>query len=633
MTGRQRKITAYLYDQQNYVAIQSVADFIGCSEKTVRTELKVIHEYIETHQWGDLVRRPSRGIRFNPSEEKQAQIKEQLFSIEEKNQPSSRKDQTSLLLRLLLDTKKEWTIKQLSEELYESQVVIKELLKESSERLQKYRLSIQLKPNVGVSVIGPETGRRAAMADLVRESLQENHPVKEWFSPFDWEAVNKMIKGLEQQSSFFYTRASRETLLIHILLAVKRIMWKRCVVYPAESIDMERIEMKKAAQLVKELEAYFQMTWPSAEVYYLSIHLRSARLELPSAEGANVFEQLQIDPETIRFAHHLIETVTAVTGHPYDKDSDLFRDTAAHLHSSTARIDHHFSHHNPMASEIRKMYPYLFEMIIEALAALEPAKEWPLEEVAYLTIHFQVSLERSKKTSADYMRVLIVCPMGIGMSRLLQTKLERKFHSLQTVGCQAMNEAEQFDEDRIDIIVSTVPLQRTDVPVVVVSPFLREEEQQQIHRMVNTLKENGQNVLQELISSPAHIHFLQESNHIKAITHLAGFLEKTGKVTPAFVESAINREKKSSTFIGGGIAIPHGDPAFIQIPSVAVGIFSDPIDWNGSSAAIVLLLAADLQEGRKVKTLFEEISKLSDSPDRVARIRSLADAEAVFTLF
>jgi len=43
MTGRQRKITAYLYDQQNYVAIQSVADFIGCSEKTVRTELKAIH--------------------------------------------------------------------------------------------------------------------------------------------------------------------------------------------------------------------------------------------------------------------------------------------------------------------------------------------------------------------------------------------------------------------------------------------------------------------------------------------------------------------------------------------------------------------------------------------------------------
>lgn len=633
MTGRQRKITAYLYSQQNYVSIQNVADLIGCSEKTVRTELKAIHQYIVVHQWGSLLRKPSRGIRFIASEEKHRAIKSQLFSMEKKEQPASRENQIFLLMRLLLDTKKEWTIKQLTEELHESQSTIKELVKECSEHLQKYHLSIQLKPNVGVSLIGPETGRRAAIADLVRSSLAQNQPIKEWFSPFDWEAVNKMIKGLEEYFLFSYTQTSRETLIIHILLAVKRIMWKRSVIYPPDLPDTQRIEMQKASRLAGELEAYFQMKWPAPEVYYLSIHLRSARMETSSEENSNVFDQLQVDPETIRFTHRLIEAVTTATGHPYHKDSSLFRDTAAHLHSSTARINHHFSHHNPMASEIRKMYPYLFEMIIEALADLEPAKKWPLEEIAYLTVHFQVSLERSKKTSADYMRVLLVCPMGIGMSRLLQTKLERKFPFLKTEDCVAVKEAEQFDQTRVDMIISTVPLQRKDVPVIVVSPFLKEEEQQQIQKMMHTLKEESQNVLQELISSPDHIHFLQESDPINVITYLAEFLAETNKVTPDFVESTIERERRSSTFIGGGIAIPHGDPSFIKVPSIAVGIFPDPIQWNGSSTAVVLLLAADLQEGRKVKRLFEEISKLSDAPDRVAHIKSLSNKEAVFSLF
>jgi activator of the mannose operon (transcriptional antiterminator) len=50
--------------------------------------------------------------------------------------------------------------------------------------------------------------------------------------------------------------------------------------------------------------------------------------------------------------------------------------------------------------------------------------QFPVEEAAYLTLHFQYSIERLQKYSGQNKRVIVVCPMGIEASVLLRTKLE-----------------------------------------------------------------------------------------------------------------------------------------------------------------------------------------------------------------
>lgn len=59
MNKRQQEILQFLLSESNeYLLVQELADRIGCSEKTIRNDLKVIEEYVEKHSDALLIRRP-----------------------------------------------------------------------------------------------------------------------------------------------------------------------------------------------------------------------------------------------------------------------------------------------------------------------------------------------------------------------------------------------------------------------------------------------------------------------------------------------------------------------------------------------------------------------------------------------
>src|SRR5699024_12719502 len=116
-----------------------------------------------------------------------------------------------------------------------------------------------------------------------------------------------------------------------------------------------------------------------------------------------------------------------------------------HMVVVVKRISYRYHITNPMINEINKLYPYLFSMIDFSLNEIgeEYKVHIPEEEAAYLVHHFQASIERIEEKQQPK-RVLVVCHMGIGMSRLLQAKLEQQYKGLTIVGCIAKNEMQQF---------------------------------------------------------------------------------------------------------------------------------------------------------------------------------------------
>lgn len=92
-----------------------------------------------------------------------------------------------------------------------------------------------------------------------------------------------------------------------------------------------------------------------------------------------------------------------------------------------------------MLNDIKKMYPYLFHIVIDALEDINQtfSLSIPEEEAAYLTLHFQAAIERFSYGKDKHKKAIIVCHMGIGMSQLLRTKIERKFHQIAVMDCIA----------------------------------------------------------------------------------------------------------------------------------------------------------------------------------------------------
>ena len=79
-----------------------------------------------------------------------------------------------------------------------------------------------------------------------------------------------------------------------------------------------------------------------------------------------------------------------------------------------------------------------------------------------------------------------------------------------------------------------------------------------------------------------------------AITEAGRLLVAAGAVDDSYVEAMHEREKSVSTFMGNGLAIPHGtNEAKPSIRRTAISFvrYPEPIDWKGQPAEFVVGIA------------------------------------------
>ncbi|MEZ8152798.1 fused PTS fructose transporter subunit IIA/HPr protein [Vibrio splendidus] len=86
----------------------------------------------------------------------------------------------------------------------------------------------------------------------------------------------------------------------------------------------------------------------------------------------------------------------------------------------------------------------------------------------------------------------------------------------------------------------------------------------------------------------------------KAIQNIAGDLTAKGLVDSGYVEGMLNRENQNSTFLGNGIAIPHGTTdtrGLVKETGVAVHHFPEGIDWaDGNRVYVAIGITAKSDE-------------------------------------
>ena len=90
------------------------------------------------------------------------------------------------------------------------------------------------------------------------------------------------------------------------------------------------------------------------------------------------------------------------------------------------------------------------------------------------------------------------------------------------------------------------------------------------------------------------------SDKVDAIKQSGELLVKAGCVAPSYVKGMLAREKVISTYLGNGIAIPHGqleDLESVYRTGVSVLQLPDGVEWEpGENAHLVIGLAATSDE-------------------------------------
>lgn len=86
----------------------------------------------------------------------------------------------------------------------------------------------------------------------------------------------------------------------------------------------------------------------------------------------------------------------------------------------------------------------------------------------------------------------------------------------------------------------------------------------------------------------------------EAIRQVAAILAENGKVAPQYVDGMFEREAQENTYLGNGVAIPHGTPQsreFIKETAIAILQVPEGVDWeDGEPAHLIVGIAASDNE-------------------------------------
>ncbi|WP_252361589.1 BglG family transcription antiterminator, partial [Paenibacillus terrae] len=390
-----------------------------------------------------------------------------------------------------------------------------------------------------------------------------------------------------------------------------------------------------ATSFLQQLQKLFAVPFSKEETAYLTLHLLSGKFRYQQEErrgkqGALV-DSHPLLPELVE---QLVRRMSELNMIAFSKDKMLLKGLNVHLYTTLNRLQYGLTVSNPMLTEIKKMYPYMFDRVI---ITLEEVGKWirlsfPEEEAAYLTLHFQASVERLHQKESHPQRAIIVCHMGIGMSQLLRTKVERKFPAVHVETTLSKAEVQDYlTAKEVDLVITTVDLPEMDIPHILVSPLLDAKDERRLEQVIQRLGEPGQRTADESVffkyTTPFLVFPQQEVQHPEQlISKLAQILEDKGYVEPGYVDSVLAREKMSATTIGGGIAIPHGSSEWIRQSSIVIATLKQPLTWGTEKVELVFLLAVK-QDGREeIRQLFKELSLLSEQPALVHALSKETDA-------
>jgi PTS system mannitol-specific IIA component len=118
----------------------------------------------------------------------------------------------------------------------------------------------------------------------------------------------------------------------------------------------------------------------------------------------------------------------------------------------------------------------------------------------------------------------------------------------------------------------------------------------------------------------------------EALQEAAGLLQAAGAVTPAYLDAMRQREQTVSTFMGNGLAIPHGTNEAkdaIKRSALSVVRYDTALDWDGNEVRFAVGVAG-VDNGHL--EILGKIAIVFSDADEVDRLLAAGSAEELYQL-
>jgi mannitol operon transcriptional antiterminator len=640
---RLRQILLILLQENQIISVKKLADEIKVSKRTVQRELEFVGSSLNKYHVS-LQTKTGIGIWLEGEDED----KHKLFTMLQEDDVMDSGDKDDRRKRLILEILKDRTPKKLYyyANIFDvSEATISNDMEAIEGWFKQFGLNIIRKQGYGVALEGSEKNYRVAVRKFIDENIDDK--IIREFSEKSERTIMDILRDKEGPNIYYLlnndilrrvitcfqsirdkrlTRLTENSyigLIIHVAIAINRILQQEIIEPNNELID--RIEKNEdynlAAHIANSLEEEFQIEIPDIEIAYILLHIKGSKLQYFDEDEIDTDNQRERQ-ELLGFINDMIDAYDETIAYELKQDEEFIVGLLAHLQPTFVRLRNHMIISNPLLSQIQETYPDIFEKCekVGNLITQRYGHKVPMEEIGFLAMHFGAACVRleNQKESKRRVDIGIVCASGIGISRLMLSKLKRFLKDraeLVTYGKEDLTPAQL---KKMDFLISSLKLDDIDADIVRVSPLLIENDLERIEAKVRVYAKTPQKVhveydfanqLEQVNFTVSQIKHIINNFQCMKVSSTITFDELlvaiTERMSPynekrlIIQEDIKKREKIASQIIPEyGFALLHSRTKGVNKPSFAVcvtkglGNFKHPY-FNDIRAIIIMLIPDD----------------------------------------
>lgn len=589
-------IKLLLLNSESYLNGNEIADYLIVSNRTVRNDIKYINtEIIENV----IISVKGRGYRLNKELYSINEIENILIQYTEKN------GQTMIKLAYqLLMYKQSVTLDQLAQDFNLNKNEIIDYIAQIQSWCESFDISIKLVKRKGVTIKGNEMDIRNAILHLNQLSTNDVkvedfiiHEIPKAHSQLIMYIMEQHLNEQGIQTSKVHIRQ----LLVHLIIIFKRIKESN------EKWDINEEALVISRAIIQDInqQLKYNLSDETAKLFSFFISYYFDKYDLGFK---HIFIQSYID--------RLIHQMNLKVGIDFEHDDLLRENIYSHFSRTYLRIVKNIYINNPLTDDIKRQYPFVFNALYETVNHLESDAQLNLseDEIAFLALHFQSSIDRNVQ---EHFNIVITCYYGLGISSLLEARIQKLNDKINITDTLKLEDVPQYHFSNTDILVTTHEIDMANVPdsveVVHVSPLFSEDDANKIQTILNQkqnpiLKKDALSPI-EFVSQPIQQN---ETTTVDIFEQTQIILEDKHAITNGYIESALEREKFSSTYIGNNIAIPHGDPTRVLKSHVLMFRHRQEVPWKQHKVKLIFFLAIADRDVQVMKKIIHSIAALSE---------------------
>ncbi len=226
--------------------------------------------------------------------------------------------------------------------------------------------------------------------------------------------------------------------------------------------------------------------------------------------------------------------------------------------------------------------------------------------------------------SGTIRKIVFACDAGMGSSALGATRFKARLmkNGLGSIVC--VNSAVDVIPADADLVVcqSTLADRVQGHEIVRITNFISDPA---LDALLDRLKKGP-----EVLQIKNILTGLPSESKEEAILRAGHLLEAAGYVDPGYAESMLEREKIVTTYIGMGLAIPHGTSetkALVRNSGIVVLQYPDGVDFGEEKARFVIGIAG---VGDAHLDILAKISSSLDDEEVLERLSVTKDPEEIF---